>query len=157
VEGHTHIRRDFALVLSSLALGSLVIAALAPIIMLAVGWHVDYHTLILLTVGCCAIGGLVGLSLFISGTRETPFTSRVLILSVVLLVFGLVGAQMSWTLRPYLVRPQHVATRSIPFVRSLEGSFLDSVSTSSRSAMGIYSPEVAPTTAPLETEREVWR
>lgn len=141
VEGHTQIRRDIALVLSSLALGSLVIAALAPIVMLAVGWNVSYHTLILLTVGCCAVGGLVGLSLFISGTRETVLSSRVLILSVVLLVVGLVGAQMTWTMRPYLVRPQHVAMGEIPFLRSLEGSFLDSVNTSTRSAMGIYSSE----------------
>lgn len=149
VEGHTQVRRDIALVLSSLALGSLVIAALAPIIMLAVGWDVDYHTLILLTVGCCAVGGLVGLSLFISGTRETALSSRVLILSVALLVVGLVGAQMTWTMRPYLVRPQHVEIGNVPFLRSLEGSFLDSVNTSSKSAMGIYAPDEAPLLAPL--------
>jgi hypothetical protein len=139
IEGHTRFRRDIALVLASLALGSLVIAALTPVVMLAVSWEVSYHALILLTVGCCAVGGLVGLSLFVAGTREISGGARALTLLVVLMFVGLVGAQMTWTMRPYLVRPQHVLSGEVPFVRSLEGSFLESVNTSTWSAMGVYS------------------
>lgn len=135
VEGHSSLRRDLALVLSSLALGSLVIAALAPVIMLAVSWGARYHALILLTVSCCAVGGAVGLSLFVSGTRGLARGARVLITAAALVLVGLVGSQMTWTLRPYLVRPR---TEDVPFLRQVEGSFLDAVSASSRSAAGIY-------------------
>ena len=152
VDGHAQFRRDLALVLSSLALGSLVLAALAPIVMLAVSWHADYHALILVTVGCCAIGGAVGLSFFIAGTRDLAAGSRVLIVSLVLVVVALVGAQMSWTLRPYLVRPR---TEEVVFVRSLEGSFIDAVNTSTWSAMGVYAREKAPLPAASGTGREV--
>lgn len=135
VEGHSSIRRDLALVLSSLALGSLVIAALAPVVMLAVSWGAGYHALILLAVGCCAVGGAVGLSLFVSGTKGIAAGSRVLIMATALVLVGLVGSQMTWTLRPYLVRPR---TEHVPFLRQVEGGFLDSVSTSSWSAAGVY-------------------
>jgi hypothetical protein len=151
VEGRTEVRRDLALVLASLALGSLVIAALAPVIMLAVSWGVGYHALILLTVVCCAIGGAVGLSLFVSGTREIARGSRLLISAVLLVLVGLVGSQMTWTLRPYLVRPR---TEDVPFLRHIEGGFLDAVATSSSSALGVYSRSEAPL-GPGPTREEV--
>ncbi|MFZ4758291.1 MAG: hypothetical protein ACOYLX_09005, partial [Burkholderiaceae bacterium] len=50
-------------------------------------------------------------------------------------VFFAVGGQASWILRPYLVRPR---TEHIPFVRGLEGGFLDSLGRSTRSAAGVY-------------------
>lgn len=141
VEGQTDVRRDLALVLCSLALGSLIIAALAPVVLLAISWGVGYHGLVLIVVGCCAVGGAVGLSLFIRGTTNASLGSRALVVGIVFLVVGLVGVQMTWTMRPYVVRPR---TEQVPIVRSLEGSFLDSVTTSLRSSMGVYSRERAP-------------
>ena len=57
------------------------------------------------------------------------------------LVFAGVGSQMSWTLRPFLVRPRTVQA---PFLRDLEGSFLDSVGRSLDSAQGRFRREEAP-------------
>ena len=51
------------------------------------------------------------------------------------------GMQMTWTLRPYVVRPR---TEDVPFLRAREGSFLDSVSRSIDSARGIYYRGEAP-------------
>jgi hypothetical protein len=47
----------------------------------------------------------------------------------------LVGAQMSWTLRPYLVRPRTV---EVPFIRAVEGSVIGAALESWSSARGIY-------------------
>jgi hypothetical protein len=56
-------------------------------------------------------------------------------------VFALVGSHMAWTFRPYIVRPR---TRDVPFIRSIEDGFFDSVARTSRSARGIYVRDEAP-------------
>jgi hypothetical protein len=134
------MRRDLALVLAALARGSLVLAALAPVLLLAVSLHASYHVLVLLTVGCCGVGGLVGLALLVrglAGERRACGAACLALLSV----FVVVGAQMSWTLRPYLVRPRAPAA---PLVRGVESSLLEAVATSLDSARGIYHRESAP-------------
>lgn len=135
------MRRDLSLVLSSLALTCLVLAAQAPIVFLAVELGAGYHTVILLVVGCCCLAGIVGLTLFQRGLGLDPSAGRWAVGIALLMVFGVVGTQMSWTLRPFLVRPR---TPDAPFVRSLEGSFVEAVLTSSRSARGIYWRDSAP-------------
>lgn len=139
--GRTNIQRDIAIVLSSLALGSMVLAALAPLILLATIWGMGYHGLIILVVACCAISGAVGLTLFARGTKDMGAGSRALVVGIVLIILALVGSQMAWTFRPYLVRPR---SEEVPIMRALEGSFIDSVTTSSASALGIYSRASAP-------------
>jgi hypothetical protein len=134
------LRRDLALVLAALARGSLVLAALAPVLLLAVSLHASYHALVLLTVGCCAVGGIVGLVLLVRGLAHERRASGAACLAL-LAVFVMVGAQMSWTLRPYLVRPR---TPAAPFVRGVESSFLEAVATSVDSARGVYHRESAP-------------
>lgn len=135
------IRRDLSLVLSSLARASLVVAAQAPLVLLAVRMGVSYHALILLVVACCTVAGALGLSLFLRGLRLAHTRSIAAVALTLLAVFGFVGTQMSWTLRPFVVRPR---TPETPFVRPLEGSFFDAVVTSSMSARGVYWRESAP-------------
>lgn len=129
------VQRDVALVLTSLALSGLVMAGLAPVLPLVHSFQAGYHQMILLTVLCAGLAGLVGLHFFARGFTRWVRHERVTMALVLLTLFALVGSQMIWTLRPYVVRPR---SEEIPFVRSLEGNFLDSVSTSARSMMGIY-------------------
>jgi hypothetical protein len=135
------MRQDLALVLGSLALTCLVLAAEAPVVLLAVQLHASYHTAILLVVACCTLAGLVGVSWFIRGLGLDPSPGRWIVAASLLAVFCVVGAQMSWTLRPFLLRPR---TPDTPFLRSLEGSFVEAVITSTRSARGLYSRSHAP-------------
>ncbi len=138
--GTASLRRDLLLVLSSLALTSMVLAALAPVVLLGVMLDARYHAVVLLVVGCCGIGGLAGLVFFLRGvSRRSEKVPRLATL-IALSVFALVGSQMSWTLRPFVARPR----AKVELVRSIEGSFLDAVATSQRSARGIYSRESAP-------------
>lgn len=132
------ISRDLAMVLSALALGGLVIAALAPILLLAGLLKMSYHEAILVAFGSCGLGGLVGVSLLWRGLRLESKSLSWSDISAALFVigaFGVCGLQMSWVFRPYLVRPK---TEEVPFMRSMEGNIIDSVLKTQRSARGLY-------------------
>jgi hypothetical protein len=131
-------RRDIALVLSSLARTSLTFAALTPLLLLAIRRDSEYHNLVLLLVATSATAGAVGIWFFLRGLRALDTTATWTTALVVSAVFMLVGVQMSWTLRPYLVRPRDT---DVVFVRSIEGSFVEAVQTAARSAAGIYPNE----------------
>ncbi len=141
VQGKTSVRRDFATVLVSLALTSLLLAAMAPVVMLFITFGASYHSLILLVVCCCGLAGLGGLSFFMEAARRREGGRRPLIILTLLCVFAGVGSQLTWALRPFLVRPR---APEVVFVRSLEGSFLEAVSTSVNSARGRYTRDAAP-------------
>jgi hypothetical protein len=130
------LRRDLALVLAALALGSVVVAATAPLVLLAISLRVPYHQVTLIVAGCCALAGLAALGFFVRGVRAIDRRRwRPLALGL-LMVFVFVGTQMAWTFRPYMVRPR---TPQPPFIRLVEGSFFEAVKKSLDSARGIYS------------------
>jgi len=134
--GHkTSLSRDTTLVLSALAIASLMMAAASPVLFLCMDRGVSYHTTILLVVGTGAAGGFAGLTVLFAGLRAIPFTHRATVLLTTLLVFALTGSQMAWMMRPFLTRP---ATERAVFMRSPEGSFFDSVTRSLDSAQKGY-------------------
>lgn len=139
LERPSSLQKDLALVLASLALGSLVLVAQAPLVMLASSLAFDYHTLILLTFGCCSVAGLASLTMVSRGLRAAFDGRHRSAVASLLLIFCVVGAQLAWTLRPYLVRPR---TQEVPFVRALEGSLVESLAESLRSARGIYTRDM---------------
>jgi hypothetical protein len=127
--------RDVARVLMALAFGSLMLLAAAPLWLLARSIEMDYHDAILLTVGCFAVGGGCAVAVLSRSVRRIDARGAGAAVVGLLVVFAMVGGQMAWTLRPYLVRPR---TQDIPFVRDIEGSLYDAVLGSTRSAAGIY-------------------
>lgn len=132
-------RRDVALLLGSLSLGSLVLAGTAPVLVLCALAEAGYHDAILATVACAGVAGLVGLHLFGTGVERSGGGSRWMRL-IVLGVFIVVGSQLSWALRPYLARPRAAVT----FLRPVEGGFFQSVDTTWESANGRFSRDSAP-------------
>lgn len=129
------LRRDLARLLAALGLASLVLAAEAPIVLLAALVDMPYHALIQLLVALCVIAGLVGALLLLRMLVRSSRRGLVALILVLGSLGGAVGAQVSWGLRPFVVRPRTV---EVPFVRSVEGDFFSSVATSARSARGIY-------------------
>jgi hypothetical protein len=124
-------RRVIALALGSCARFALVLVGLAPFIWLMEGWSLGYHRVILSVVGVCMVAGISAGKLLFAGLARAGNTgARVGFVFVAL--FALVGAQTSWIMRPFVVRPQ---TQHVPFVRALEGDFLEAVSMSVRSAL----------------------
>lgn len=141
VRGEHSFVKDLLLVLSALALGSMVLAALAPAVILAVLAGIHYHSLILLIVTCCGGAGLFGLLFFVQSLRRRRGSGLLIATPIALLVFALVGSQMAWTFRPFVLRPR---TAHVPFIREVEGGFLDAVSRSADSARGVYHRDAAP-------------
>jgi hypothetical protein len=133
--------RDLARFLSALAFGSLVLLAEAPLLLLARSIELDYHQTTLLMVGCFTVGGAASVAMLSTALRRAAAAHAGAVLATTLTVFALVGGQMAWTLRPYLVRPR---TPDVPFVRSLEGSLYDAVLDTARSAQGDYRRDHAP-------------
>ncbi len=132
--------RDAVLVLSSLSLSALALSALAPVVLLAIVLGASYHDTILTVVACSGLAGCAGLVLFLGALWKRGSQGCFQAALVGLAVFGLVGTQLAWTLRPFVARPR----ADFQVVRTLEGSFLDSVSRSMRSSAGIYEREEAP-------------
>ena len=134
-------RRDLMLVAAAMAVGSLALVALAPLIVLGDVFAIEYHRFILLIGACFMLAGAAMLSTLRRGigvlTRSLALGRTVALLSV----FAIVGMQMSWTFRPYVVRPR---AETVPFVRSLDGSLLEAIVTSWQSARGHYSRDQAP-------------
>lgn len=137
--GRADLRRDFALVLAALAFGSTVLVGLTPVLVLATLLDVGYHDHVMLAVGCCATGGTAGFSLLWKGLRTTGAAGRRSI-AIVLVACALVGTRMTWTLRPFFVRPRS----EVVFLRPLEGTFGDSVWMTFDSARGVFHRESAP-------------
>jgi hypothetical protein len=127
--------RDLALLVTSLATGALVLLAEAPLVLAARATDLGYHRTILAASLCAAVAALASVQTLRLGVQARGGRGVGTVLAVVALVFGLVGAQVSWTLRPFLVRPQTV---DVPFVREVDGSLYDSLRTTLRSASGIY-------------------
>lgn len=124
-------RAVIALALGSCARFALVLVGLAPFVWLMEGWSLGYHRVILAVVAACATAGVfAGRLLFTGLARSGPAGLRVGLAFVT--VFALTGAQTSWILRPYVVRPR---TERIPFVRALEGDFFDALGTAAGSAV----------------------
>ncbi|MFN3199810.1 MAG: hypothetical protein ACE366_15515 [Bradymonadia bacterium] len=154
LHGRTRIRRDLLVVLGTLALSSMLGAACAPLLMLAMSVQVNYHTLTLLTVMCCAVAGAGGLTFFFGALKRWVGSRQKLMALTLFLVFSSVGSQMTWTLRPFLVRPRTV---EVPFVRGIEGGFVDAVLQSLDSAQGRYRRGAAPLPDAEYDRSEQWR
>lgn len=133
--------RDLALVVAALATGTLVLVALVPVLLVARSVDLAYHGSILLSVGCGGLAGLIAVAVLAVGVRRAAARDAGVLVTLFALLFVVVGAQVAWTLRPWLVRPR---TTDAPFVRAIEGSLYDAVLGSARSAQGIYDREAAP-------------
>ena len=134
----TRFRDDVILVLSTMALVSLALAAFAPVVLLAVQWEASYHAVVVLTVAVCGLSGLGGVIFFLSNLRAAGRTPVLALVSLV--VFTMVGSQLAWTMRPFVARPR----ATFEWIRPLEGNLLDAVSDSLNSARGVYRRQQAP-------------
>lgn len=121
-----------AVSLGAAARFALVLAGLAPVVWLAEGAF-GYHAMVLCVTACCGVAGIAGASLLFRSLTVAGRWGRVAGVGFVL-VFGVVGAHVSWMLRPFLVHP---TTSSVPFVRPVEGDLFRAVA---RSLGSVVSP-----------------
>jgi len=137
----SRLATDLALVMSALAFGALLLCACTPLILLGRAIDLPYHRMIVATVVMFAIAGFASLRMIghaLSLEQGPGWRSALVGLCT---VFILVGGQLAWSLRPYLVRPR---SPDVPFVREVEGSLYDAITGALRSARGIYLRDSAP-------------
>ena len=137
----SRLAADLALVMAALAFGSLLLVACTPLIMLARAVDLDYHRTILAVVAMFAVAGGAALHMICRGVALEAATGWRTAVAGMCLVFSLVGGQLAWALRPYLVRPRAPEPM---FVRAVEGSLFDAIAGAARSAQGIYDRDAAP-------------
>jgi hypothetical protein len=137
----SRLAADLALVMTALAFGSLLLVACTPLVMLGRSVDLAYHRMILAVVAMFAVAGAAALRMVCRGVALEAAPGWRTAVAGLCVVFSLVGGQLAWALRPYLVRPR---TPDVPFVRDVEGSLFDSVTSATRSARGIYDRDAAP-------------
>lgn len=140
----SRLAADLALVMSAVAFGALLLAATTPLILLGRAVELDYHRMIAGTVCVFIVAGCATLRMIVQGVAAEQAPGWRSAVAGLCCVFALVGAQLAWALRPYLVRPR---AQEVPFVRDVEGSLFDAVTNTMQSARGIYTRE-----APLPEE-----
>ncbi|NJN22780.1 MAG: actin-binding WH2 domain-containing protein [Leptolyngbya sp. RL_3_1] len=111
--------------LTTVSVISVLLFSFAPVTLFFLISIRDYHFFLLLNVAIFSLTGFVGVNLFYKGVKtvmgfdaKTPKIRSNLLLSWVVL-YGLVGSQLGWTLRPFFGSPGE------PFqlFRNLEGNF----------------------------------
>jgi hypothetical protein len=125
-------RQIVSATLAASARFGLVLAGLAPVIWLIEG-VVGYHDITLAIVTACAVAGVAAAALLFRALSRGGTAALVGLAFVA--VYGVVGTQTAWLLRPFVVRPR---TEHVPFVRPIEGDLFEAVRMSARSAAGIY-------------------
>ncbi len=117
--GATHetpwpLRSATSLVLVAAGRAALVLAALTPLLWLAIDLYAGYHLSAMLSALTLAVGGLASLGVVARGMKGMKLGALVLASLVFMLGLG----QFGWTLRPWLVRP---GSDDVVFVRTERG------------------------------------
>ena len=100
-----------ALSLTTVSVISVLLFSFAPVTLFFLISIRDYHFFLLLNVAIFSLTGFIGIQLFYRGVKsvmqfdeKTPQTRQRLLLFW-LVLYGLVGSQLGWTLRPFFGAP----------------------------------------------------
>lgn len=124
-----NFRQYLTLSLTSIAVISVLLFSFAPITLFFLISIHEYNFFLLLNIIILGLTGVVGLSMFHNGmltlikSDEDSAKSRFNLLKGWLVLYGLVGSQLAWTLRPFFGAPNE------PFqlFRDIEGNFYQQV------------------------------
>jgi len=121
--------QGLALILMALAFNSLLLASCAPIALFFAFTGASYHFIKLLHVVICAFSGLWAMTALLHGLRlmcekSDLYPLKALrILQIWAFIFGFVGTQMAWSLRPFIGEPNMKFT----IFRQQQGNFYQAV------------------------------
>lgn len=133
-------KQTLALILLALTLNSVLLAAFAPIIAFFIVTNSSYEFIKLMHVFVMTFSGFWAMSALWHGLREMCEKSNlypkraVRIMQVWILIFGFVGTQMAWSLRPFIGSPD----RPFQLFRAdQEGNFYSAVLSGAASMLKI--------------------
>ena len=123
------LAQHFTFLLTAVSVISLLLCGFAPVSLFFLITVNDYHFFLLLNVAIFALTGILGVSFLYQVMKpiadsdtEQGIKVRTNILRFWLVLYGFVGSQLGWTLRPFFGNPG-----AFELFRPREGSFLSSV------------------------------
>jgi hypothetical protein len=132
------LRQNLSLMLTAVTVTSVLLLSLAPITLFFLLTTSQYQFFKLLNVGIFAISGLMGVVFLYQGMKVVSSdsiegaTTRKWVLILWMFVYGFVGSQMAWTIRPFIGAPGV----NFELFRYLSGNFYTNIIYSIRSLMG---------------------
>lgn len=105
------VEQYLCLLMSAMGLISILLCAFAPITLFFLLSIYDYHFYLLLNVVILGVTGFFGIQFFYKGMKklmkvdEIGYEIRYKILLGWLFLYGIIGSQLSWTLRPFMGTP----------------------------------------------------
>jgi hypothetical protein len=124
-----NFRQYAALSLASTSVISVLLFSFAPITLFFLISIHEYNFFLLLNVVILALTGIVGMGMFFKSmsnlmkSDETSSEYRFALLKSWLVLYGLVGSQLAWTLRPFFGAPN----QPFQLFRDIEGNFYQQV------------------------------
>jgi hypothetical protein len=134
------LRQSVALILTAITVTSVILLSFTPIVLFFLLTTSQYQFLKLLHVAIFCIAGLVGVRFLNAGMRVVSTSqnegsaARQRIVRLWVIIYGFVGSQMAWTLRPFIGAP------SMPFelFRQLGGNFYSNIFASLGEFLGFF-------------------
>lgn len=136
-----NFRQYSAMLMTNVAVISVLLFSFAPVILFFLISIRDYNFFLLLNVAVMGLTGVIGVRLFYQGMRQVVGEDasgrrpRKRLLLGWLALYGLVGSQLGWTLRPFFGSPNQPFQI---FRTEIEGNFYAQILTSIGSLLGLY-------------------
>ena len=124
------IGQHFTFLLTAVSVIAILLCGFAPVTLFFLVTVNDYYFFLLLNVAIFALTGIIGVSFLyqvmkptVDSSTEQGFKVRTNILRFWLVLYGFVGSQLGWTLRPFFGSPG----QQFELFRAREGSFFSAV------------------------------
>lgn len=139
-ESSLNLGQNFALILSAVTVTSIVLLAFMPVVVFFMITTAQYQFFKLLNVAIFTISGAIGLLYLLQGVRllalrdRRGVAARRWVMRLWIVLYGFVGSQLAWTLRPFFGAPD------TPFelFRGLGGNFYTNVLASIGEVLGFF-------------------
>jgi hypothetical protein len=135
------LKQNVTLLLSGITVTAVLLLSFAPVVLFFLLTTSHYQFFKLLNVGVFTISGWVGVAFLSRGMRIVSQTSgngagaRRLVVYAWILLYGFVGSQMAWTLRPFIGAP---SITQFELFRQLGGNFYANVFASLGEILGSF-------------------
>jgi len=134
------LTQNVALMLTAITVTSVLLLSLAPIVVFFLLTTSGYQFFKMLNVAFFAICGIVGVGFLSQGMRivsaagEEGMRARRWVMWLWVIVYGFVGSQMAWTLRPFIGAP----SMKFELFRQLGGNFYTNIFASIGEILGFF-------------------
>jgi hypothetical protein len=134
------LTQNFALILTAITVTSVLVLSFAPIVVFFLLTTSNYQFFKLLNVAILTITGSVGVMFLSQGMRivssagKEGAKARRNVVRLWIVVYGFVGSQMAWTLRPFIGAP----SMKFELFRQLGGNFYTNIFASIGEILGFF-------------------